>query len=227
MKASFDKKGALIINKARLEHLGTLGLPLEGRSVLEVGAGVGLLTGFWEDRDCRVISTEGRFVNVAENLQRHPWREGRVFQRDLEQVGSHADLGQFEIVFAYGILYHVADPQQVIQDLAEICTDLFLIETRVYPVDDGQVHPWQDGGGLNQALNRQSCRPARDWIMDQLRERLGYAYTTITQPTHPQFRLSWPTKNSKMRAIFIGSRQAIDLPVLTETLPMHQKRLYD
>jgi hypothetical protein len=44
---SFDTDAAIEINEARLAHLGSLGLPLDGRTVLEVGAGVGRLTGFF------------------------------------------------------------------------------------------------------------------------------------------------------------------------------------
>ena len=37
--ASFDTPAAFEINRARLEHLAWMGLPLAGRSVLDVGAG--------------------------------------------------------------------------------------------------------------------------------------------------------------------------------------------
>lgn len=47
------------INQRRLEHLASLHLPLENRSVLEVGAGIGDLTSFFLDRNCEVVITEG------------------------------------------------------------------------------------------------------------------------------------------------------------------------
>jgi len=45
--AGFLEPNALALNQARLNHLATLDLPIDGKSVLEVGAGIGLLTGFF------------------------------------------------------------------------------------------------------------------------------------------------------------------------------------
>ena len=53
-------------------HLASLGLSLEGRRVLEVGAGVGHLSGFFLERGCDLVVTEGRPENVAELRRRFP-----------------------------------------------------------------------------------------------------------------------------------------------------------
>ena len=45
--AVFLQPEALALNEARLRHLASLGLLLEGKTVLEVGAGIGLLTHFF------------------------------------------------------------------------------------------------------------------------------------------------------------------------------------
>src|SRR5882762_3978715 len=79
----FLEPDALAINEARMTHLGTLRLPIEGRSVLEVGAGIGLLTGFFEARGCKVLSTDARPELVAEIKRRYPGRQATTF--DLEQ----------------------------------------------------------------------------------------------------------------------------------------------
>src|SRR5262249_50321591 len=93
---SFDTPEALRINEARLEHLASLDLPLSGRSVLEVGAGVGHLTRFFVERDCRVVVTEGRAENVRGLARRHP--AVAVHQADVEE--SLQDLGRFDVVSA-------------------------------------------------------------------------------------------------------------------------------
>jgi hypothetical protein len=43
-------------NQARLKHLASLGLPIGGRTVLEVGAGPGDDTAFYLERGCRVTA---------------------------------------------------------------------------------------------------------------------------------------------------------------------------
>ena len=63
--ADFRTEHYLWINARRLEHLATLGLPLRGTRVLELGAGIGDLTSFFLDRDCTVLALEGRAENRA------------------------------------------------------------------------------------------------------------------------------------------------------------------
>ena len=48
MQFVFDQPHAKDINETRLNHLASLGLKIENSTVLEVGAGIGLLTGFFE-----------------------------------------------------------------------------------------------------------------------------------------------------------------------------------
>ena len=104
----FDRPDTVQLNGARLHHLESFGLPLEGRSVLEVGAGVGKLTYFFEDLGCAVLAIDGRPENVARNLREHPWRNVEVLDVTCQDPG-----GQFEIVFCYGLLYHVHNPRGV------------------------------------------------------------------------------------------------------------------
>ncbi|CAE8709367.1 unnamed protein product [Polarella glacialis] len=52
------------LNMRQLEHLATLGLPLAGRSVLELGARSGQLTSFFTDRGCKVTVVEPRHGNL-------------------------------------------------------------------------------------------------------------------------------------------------------------------
>ena len=56
----FLSRDALLINQARQRHLAALGLDLAGKRVLEVGAGVGLHTQFFEALGCSVLTTDGR-----------------------------------------------------------------------------------------------------------------------------------------------------------------------
>ena len=59
-------------NARRLEHLASLRLPVSGRSVLEVGAGIGDHTHYYTDRGCRVTITEARAQNLTYLTQRYP-----------------------------------------------------------------------------------------------------------------------------------------------------------
>jgi SAM-dependent methyltransferase len=225
----FDTPSASAINKARLDHLASLDLSLQGKMVLEVGSGIGLLTPLFESLECDVVSTDGRESNVAENLRRHPWREGRVFVADLEEKGSHGPFPIFDIVFCYGTLYHTSSPAQVLRDLARVCRGMLLLESRVWPVDDGEIHVTHESTRVeDQGLHGCGCQPARDWIMDRLQELFEYSYVTKTQPDHPEFPTMWPVEDSGMRlrsrSVFVASRYPLSEKLLSASLLNKQGR---
>jgi 2-polyprenyl-3-methyl-5-hydroxy-6-metoxy-1,4-benzoquinol methylase len=124
---SFDTDAALELNEARLAHLASLDLPLDGRTVLEVGAGVGRLTSFFINRGCSVVVTEARSENVAELRRRLPTVDAR--EADVEESLEH--FGRFDVVFCYGVLYHLESPLRALRNLGAVCDDLLLIETMV------------------------------------------------------------------------------------------------
>lgn len=219
----FDKPAALNINKARLSHLASLGMMLSHKSVLEVGAGVGRLTEFFEVRRCKIYSTDGRDANVKENRARHSRR--KVSVADLMKPGSHDHFGQMDIVFCYGTLYHTADPALVIEDLARACKQVFLLETYVWHEDDGEIHPVGESLAHDQSLDGHGCRPARNWIMDELGKHYKHTYVALVQPNYPDYTLSWPASPGSNRAVFVASRVDLKLPSLATELPMKQRRL--
>lgn len=214
---------AIQINDARQKHLASLGLELENRSVLEVGAGIGLHTYFFEERGCRVLSTDARPENVAEIQRRYPHREVKVL--NIDAINDLRDLGMFDVIYCYGLLYHLANPAKALSALAEICHQVILLETCVSPgwdVDCPTIT--EDDGTKNQAFSGQGCRPTRPWVMEKLREYYGHAYVSRTQPRHVDFDLDWMNSVSKKnhRAVFVGSKQPLDVPTLLDYLPQYQ-----
>lgn len=221
----FDQPHGSEINSARMDHLGSLGLELSARTVLEVGAGLGYLTSFFEERGCRVLSTDARRVNVDEHRRRAPAR--RVERADLSVPGSHERFGAFDVVFCYGTLYHLSDPALAIQELARACRHLLLLETCVWPEDNGQVNEVAEpGDALDQSIEGRGCRPARDWVLAELRKHFAHVYVSASQPDHPDFPLRWPVLHTdrNTRSIFVASREPIGSALLLDELPTEQSR---
>jgi len=226
----FDTPNAQAINKARLDHLVSLGLHLQGKTVLEVGSGIGLLTSLFESLGCYVISTDGRESNVAENLSRHPWREGRVFVVDLEGECGHGPFPIFDVVFCYGTLYHTCYPSHVLESLARVCSGMLLLESRVWPVDDRMRHiRTETTAAEDQSLRGYGCQPARDWVMTELQKLFAYSYVTTTQPNHPEFPVTWPVEDSRhklrSRSVFVASRDPLTSEYLSTSLLDQQGRI--
>ncbi len=219
----FEEPSALEINKARLDHLASLGLPIEGKSVLEVGAGIGLLTGFFEERGCDVLSTDARAENVAESRKRRPGR--RVAVLDLEHPGDVEKLGHFDIVFCYGTLYHLSEPEPALEALSRV-SDMILLETCVSRGDEESLPRVEEPQFMNQAHSGVGSRPTRAWVLARLRRFWGHGYISVTQPAHPDFPVDWtaPSQRENSRAIFVGSKKPLDNPRLTTDVPVRHEK---
>jgi SAM-dependent methyltransferase len=217
----FDTDAALELNEARLTHLGSLDLPLGGRSVLEVGAGVGRLTGFFVERGCAVVATEGRAENVAELRRRLPEVEAR--EADVEE--SLRELGRFDVVFCYGVLYHLESPLRALRNMFAVCDGLLLIETMVCDACVPVLRLEDETTSVNQALRGLAHRPSPSYLAIAL-NRVGFdhVYAATDPPDHPDYRFSklenmdTARDGSLLRGIFVASRSPLPRPGLTSLL---------
>lgn len=212
-------------NQRRQEHLATLGLPLAGRNVLEVGAGIGDHTSYFIDRGCTITITDGRKANVDLLSQRFPGRAVRHL--DLN-APDPALTERFDVVYCYGVLYHLERPAAALAYLADRCDGLLLVETCVTPGEGVALNPIREQSHRpSQAISGCGCRPTRQWVMVELRRYFDHVYVTTTQPWHEEFPLDWslPSEPDALtRAVFVASRTAIETPLLTEEIPQHQTR---
>jgi SAM-dependent methyltransferase len=215
---------AFAINAARQNHLASLGLELSGKRVLEVGAGIGLHTEFFEARGCRVVSTDGNPSNIAEITRRHPERTVRVL--DLDDPSGLDELGEFDVVYCYGTLYHLSQPERALRALAGVCRGMILLETCIALGRYPELHLVRDTDSNNQSIRSIGCRPTRSWVMEKLQTYFGHAYITVTQPDHRDFDLDWRIVESLKlhRAVFVGSKQPLANALLVEEVPEVQTR---
>jgi SAM-dependent methyltransferase len=217
---SFDTAAAEAINRARLDHLASLNLPIEGRRVLEVGAGVGRLTGFFLDRGCEVVATEARDHNVAELARRRS-----VTARVANVEESLSDLGRFDVVFCYGLLYHLESPIRALRNMAAVCDDLLLLETMVCDSRLPVLRLEDETLSVNQALAGLAHRPSPSYVA-LAANRVGFehVYIATEPPKHSDFQFEWRDNldNARdgvlLRAVFVASRRPLEAKGLTPLL---------
>jgi SAM-dependent methyltransferase len=223
-ETDFHSDRYLALTHRRLEHLATLNLRIEGRTVLEVGAGIGDFTSFFLARGCRVIASDGRTTNVAILRRRFPSIDVRLF--DVENGKAAEDL-RAEVVCCYGLLYHLSRPVEALRLMGQRCDGFMLVETCVSCGEEFAVNPvYERRWYPSQAISGTGCRPTRRWVRDELRRSFPHVYMPTTQPWHPEFPADWTAIDSKelTRAIFVASREAINNPLLTESIPERQSR---
>jgi hypothetical protein len=214
-------------NQRRLEHLASLNLGIAGSTVLEVGAGIGDHTSFFLDRGCQVLSTDARPENLKVLRARYP--QLRVEQLDLDSPQDGIVDGLSDIVYCYGLLYHLSKPAEAIGFMARHCGKMLLLETvvsfgeveRVTVCEEAIRNPTQSASG-------RGCRPARKWVFDHLRCHFPSVYMPATQPNHEEFPIDWVSPPSQprllTRAVYVASRVPIENPLLVAEVPSQQHR---
>lgn len=226
-------------NMRRLEHLASLHLPLNNRTVLELGAGIGDHSLFYLDRGCRVTALEGREENVTianerfDNLS-SSYGKGRICYHtfDLEkpeEEDSRLNIEPAEIVHCYGLLYHLHAPLPMLKWARQKCLDIMIVETALSPGDEEEVkRAREDHQQASQALREFGSRPTRKWVFNKLKRLFPYVYMPISQPAHEEFPVDWrasqlPDKGHK-RGVFVASLRPLGNPLLCDFVPAHQNR---
>ncbi|MHC4915529.1 MAG: class I SAM-dependent methyltransferase [Planctomycetota bacterium] len=212
-------------NARRLEHLASLRIPVAGASVLEVGAGVGDHSHYYLDRGCRVTITEVREENLACLRRRYP---GVAVRRLDMESPVPLEGSPFEIVHCYGLLYHLSDPEGALKFMAENCSRVLFLETRVAFGEGEELRAVaEDRADPTQACSGRGCAPTRAWLLARLRGLFEHVYVPRTQPNHEEFPLDWSSPEQRPgigRAVFVASRQAIENDLLAADLPDRQTR---
>jgi hypothetical protein len=223
--AEFHALHYLRINQRRQEHLESLQLNLRGRKVWEVSAGVGDHTSYFLDRACSVTCSEARPELLQILRLRYP--EVQVIELNLEEPDENFPKG-FEVVYAYGVLYHLRNPQQCLEFFRERTSGLLLLETCVSLGTEESINLVDEPAELfSQAVGGTGCRPTRTWIFNRLKALFPFVYVPVTQPNHEQFPVEWSSPDQAggyYRAIFVASVQAISNPLLLEHVPDRQRR---
>lgn len=208
---TFDAEDAVRINRARLAHLETLGLPLDGARVLDAGCGVGYHAEFYVSRGCQVVCVDGRPGNIAILRRRHPGVEAHVANVERDDLGPY---GRFDLIHCYGLLYHLENPVAALRNLAAVCDGLMIIETIVCDHALPVLRLADETKSSNQALSGLGCRPSPSFVAMAL-NRIGFrfVYGAKEPPAHEDFRFDWRGDGDdrrdgrNLRCVFVASRR--------------------
>jgi SAM-dependent methyltransferase len=209
----FETPEAAEINEARLAHLDSLDLPLDERTVLDVGAGPAHLAQYFVRRGCTVVSTDARPENVAQAKTFYPAHEAHILDVERDPIEP---LGRFDIVFCYGLLYHLENPLLALRKLVAVCDDLFLLETMICDSRAPVLRLDDEYLSLNQALRGVAHRPSPSWVAMAF-DRIGVhnVYIASEPPRHRDYVFDWrhDLKTERdghlLRAVFVASRQPL------------------
>ena len=126
--------------------------------------------------------------------------------------------GRFDVVFAYGLLYHLAEPLRALRNMVAVCDGMLLLETITLDHELPLVELADEPAQANQAVDGLACRPTPSWIALTLeRCGLGMVYGTTSDPAFRDFGapaqgdLRWQRDDANLRRIFVAARDPLDL----------------
>jgi SAM-dependent methyltransferase len=142
--------------------------------ILEVGAGLGTLGQAFERLGFEVLSTDGRREHVE--TMRRLGRKTAQLDLDSQDLGS---LGEFDIILAFGVLYHLRDPARFLESCAR-CAGILFLETVVTDASEPALNSVRERSGRlgrDQALHGRGCRPSPSWVENACRDA-GFDHVT-------------------------------------------------
>jgi SAM-dependent methyltransferase len=122
-----------------------LGGSLEGKRVLDLGCNAGYWSLLALQKGCEyLVGIDGRQMHVDQaqlvfavneiDPSRYELVRGNLFDIDLRQLGS------FDIVFCLGLMYHVSKPVTLIEKIAQVNSDLLIIDTSLAGLPGSLLH---------------------------------------------------------------------------------------
>jgi SAM-dependent methyltransferase len=217
-KETFDTPQAERINRARVAHLASLGLPLEGKRVLDVGSGPGHMGIEFARMVGELLCVDVRPENIERMKELYPALHGAV--ADVEQ-DDLARFGMFDAVLCYGLLYHLENPLLALRNIARVCGEFLVLESILADCDRPLLLLDDEPAQHNQAVRGLGCRPTASYITMAL-TRVGFphVYAPRRVPDHDDFRvewrndLAWSRDGHLLRGIFVASRRPRPEPSL-------------
>jgi SAM-dependent methyltransferase len=179
-------------------------------TAIDVACGLGYFSRFLKGFGLQVTAIDGRQENVEEAAQRSP---GIAFHRyDVEDSGI-TSLGEFDLVFCFGLLYHLENPLHAIRLLKQLTRKTLLVESVIHPGEEPIMALIDEASTEDQGLNHFAFYPTEACLVKML-YRAGFSnvYGFAVQPEHPGYHNAPGWRRS--RTMLAASNEKLDAPQL-------------
>ncbi len=176
-------------------------------NAVDAGCGVGFFSQTLSECGLNVCGFDGRKENVAEARRRFahiPFGEGDIEERAILQ------LGRFDLVLCFGLLYHLENPLLAIRNLHGLTEKCLLLESMCLPEEKTSMLLRQEPRQDDQSLSDVACYPSEGSLVKMLyRAGFGAVYRVMPLPDHEDFRET--AEHARRRTVLLASSTAIDV----------------
>ena len=180
---------------------------LELSNALDAGCGVGFFSELLAECGLNVCGFDGRAENVAEACRRFP----RIpfAEADL-QDRAICELGTFDFVLCFGLLYHLENPVLAIRNLRALTGKCLLIESMCLPEEKSTILLREEPRQEDQGLTDVACYPSERGLVKIL-YRAGFSavYRVTPLPEHDDFRET--PDHLRRRTVLLATFEPIDV----------------
>ena len=191
------------------EHLPGLQKTLGLATALDAGCGVGYFSKFLAEMGFQVTAVDGREENIEEARRRH---SSVVFQAANVEDPRIQELGSFDFVLCFGLLYHLENPFRAVRNLAAMTCKFLLLESICLPEKSPFLYFRDEPPQEDQALHSVACYPSEGALIKMFyRAEFPFVYRPLTLPDHEDFRATMERK--RLRTMLAASRVALQNPL--------------
>ncbi|PYT62377.1 MAG: hypothetical protein DMG35_07715 [Acidobacteria bacterium] len=176
-------------------------------NAVDAGCGVGFFSQTLAECGLNVCGFDARPENVDEARRRFP---GIPFEQADMEDHRICQLGRFDLVLCFGLLYHLENPLQAVRNLRAITEKCLLLESMCLPEERCTLLLRQEARQEDQSLREMACYPSEGSLVKML-YRAGFAkvYRVTGLPNHDDFRET--AEHTQRRTVLLASSIPIEV----------------
>lgn len=195
-----------VVQSLLAEMMPKLGL----ETAMDVACGLGHFSGYLRSIGFRVTAVDGRGENVEEANRRYP---GIEFHTIDAQSAALSELGQFDLVLCFGLLYHLENPFLTVRYLYRLTSKLLLVESVTYPGSEPTMELVDETPNEDQGLRHIAFYPTEACLVKMMyRAGFQHVFRFTPLPDHPHYRGSRSTP--RLRTMLAASHQPLQTSLL-------------
>ena len=200
-----------ILNDMRLKFLDYLNLDLNNKKVLEMSCGAtGWLSSYLYNKKSILTITDSRIENIRYNISKNKLDNINYKIVDYDMKESITE--KYNIIFCFGLLYHLNNIENVIKNIGKNCKEYCLISTCVSR-NNRESRQYNDNkSNTTQAMNGIGLSFSRETLIKELKKYFKYVLVPYYLPNDPNnYPIQWPVPKGRLfkRQIFLATNNKI------------------